>query len=84
VGRYRSTSTFPSAKRITQDSLVLIKECDPKCLIILMSTQAEANMDPLVCATLQKPFKIKDVVSLLDSVRTVKIENHMGKKLFEL
>lgn len=52
----------------TETSLVLIKECDPKCIIILMSA-AEQSASPLAYASLQKPFRIREVVALLDKVR---------------
>jgi DNA-binding NtrC family response regulator len=54
----------------SEDSIVLMKECDPKCIIILMSTEEEKPTNPLVYACLQKPFKIKQVVDLLERVRT--------------
>jgi two-component system, NtrC family, response regulator HydG len=53
----------------TDDSIVLMKECDPKSIIILMSSEAERPGNPLVYASLHKPFKIRDVVALLDKVR---------------
>ena len=51
------------------DSIVLMKECDPKCIIILMSTEDDKSENPLVYACLQKPFKIKQIVDLLERVR---------------
>ena len=54
----------------SDDSIALIKECDPKCIIILMSTEENRYATPLVYACLQKPFKIRQVVDLLELVRT--------------
>jgi DNA-binding NtrC family response regulator len=54
----------------SDDSLVLMKECDPKCIIVLMSTEESRSANPLVYACLQKPFKIKQVIDLLERVRT--------------
>lgn len=56
----------------SEDSIVLMKECDPKCIIILMSSEAHKAENPLVYACLQKPFKIKQVVGLLEQVRTLR------------
>jgi len=53
----------------TENTLVLIKECDPKCIVILMSGEKEPSVSPLAYASLQKPFKIGDVVALLERVR---------------
>ena len=53
----------------SDDCVVLMKECDPKCIIILMSTEAEHSYNPLVFGCLQKPFKIKQVVDLLERVK---------------
>jgi two-component system response regulator HydG len=53
----------------SEDSIVLMKECDPKCIIVLMSTEADRSANPLVYACLQKPFKIKQVIDLLERVR---------------
>ena len=66
------------------DSVVYFKECSPKCLIILMSTEHQPHPNPYAFATLQKPFKIKDVIEVLDRVRALKLENKLGKNLFEL
>ncbi len=66
------------------DSVVYFKECSPKCLIIVMSTEHQPHPNPYAFATLQKPFKIKDVIEVLDRVRALKLENKLGKKLFEL
>jgi two-component system, NtrC family, response regulator HydG len=56
----------------SEDSLVLMKECDPKCIIILMSSEDDASTNSLAYACLQKPFKIKQVLELLERVRTNK------------
>jgi len=41
----------------SDDSLVLMKECDPKCIIVLMSTEESRSSNPLVYACLQKPLR---------------------------
>jgi two-component system, NtrC family, response regulator HydG len=54
---------------ISSEDLVLMKECDPKCIIVLMSTEESRPTNPFVYACLQKPFKIKQVIDLLERVR---------------
>jgi len=53
----------------SEDTLVLMKDCNPKCIIVLMSNQPTANESPLIYTSLQKPFKIKQVVELIDRIR---------------
>jgi DNA-binding NtrC family response regulator len=52
----------------TDDSIVLMREVDPKCIIIVMSADSDRPPNPYVYATLQKPFKVKEIVELLDRV----------------
>ena len=66
------------------DSVALFKRCDPKCLIILMSADPQEDHGPYIFAALQKPFKINDVVSLLEKVRARKVQEKLGNKLFEV
>jgi DNA-binding NtrC family response regulator len=66
------------------DSIALFKRYDPKCLIILMSSEPAQDPGPYVFAALQKPFKINDVVSLLERVRSHKVQDKLGKGLFEV
>ena len=66
------------------DYIALFKRCDPKCLIILMSADPTEDYGPFVFAALQKPFKINEVVSLLEKVRTRKVQEKLGNKLFEV
>lgn len=66
------------------DAIVYFKECNPQCLIILMSTERQSTPNPYVFAAMQKPFKIRDVIEVLDRVRTRKLENRLGEELFEL
>lgn len=66
------------------DSIALFKRCDPKCLIILMSAGPSEDYGPLVFGALQKPFKMNDVVSLLEKVRARKVQDKLGKRLFEV
>jgi DNA-binding NtrC family response regulator len=68
----------------TPDSIALFKRCDPKCLIILMSADPTEDHGPYIFAALQKPFKINDVVSLLEKVRARKVQEKLGNKLFEV
>ena len=66
------------------DSIALFRNCDPKCLIILMSADPTEDHGPYIFAALQKPFKINDVVSLLEKVRARKVQDKLGNKLFEV
>jgi DNA-binding NtrC family response regulator len=66
------------------DTIALIKRCDPKCLIILMSANPKESSSPYTFAALQKPFKINDVVSLLERIRSAKVQEKLGNKLFEV
>jgi DNA-binding NtrC family response regulator len=68
----------------TPDSIALFKRCDPKCLIILMSADPSEDHGPYIFAALQKPFKINDVVSLLEKVRARKVQDKLGNNLFEV
>jgi DNA-binding NtrC family response regulator len=68
----------------SRDSIALFKKCDPKCLIILMSTAPAEDYNPLVFGALQKPFKIADVVAVLEKVRARKVQDKLGKGLFEV
>jgi two-component system, NtrC family, response regulator HydG len=68
----------------SNDSIALFKRCDPKCLIILMSTAPADDYGPLVFGALQKPFKMNDVVSVLERVRARKVQDKLGKRLFEV
>ena len=68
----------------SQDSIALFKQCDPKCLIILMSGELAGDYSPLVFGSLQKPFKIQEVVSMLERVRARKVQDKLGKRLFEI
>jgi two-component system response regulator HydG len=65
-------------------SIALFKRCDPKCLIILMSANPNEDHGPYIFAALQKPFKINDVVSLLEYVRARKVQEKLGNNLFEV
>ena len=51
---------------------------------ILMSAQPAEDYGPLVFGALQKPFKMNEVVSLLEKVRARKVQDKLGKRLFEL
>lgn len=85
TGEYDAVMLSAEIEGLTSwDSIVLFKEWDPKCLIILMSTEPQTTPNPFVCATLQKPFKVKDVISLLEYVRTLKLQNKLGNQLFEV
>ena len=53
----------------TEDSMILMKECNPKCIIILISSEPAPTTSPLVYSSLQKPFKIKQVLDLIERVR---------------
>jgi DNA-binding NtrC family response regulator len=53
----------------SEEAMVLMKECNPKCIIVLMSSHPIYSNNPLVYASLQKPFKMKQVVDLIDSIR---------------
>ena len=66
------------------DNIALFKRCDPKCLIILMSVDPTQDYGPFVFAALQKPFRMQEVVSLLERVRTYKVQEKLGNKLFEV
>jgi two-component system response regulator HydG len=68
----------------SKDSIALFKRCDPKCVIILMSAQPTEDYGPLVFGALQKPFKMNEVVSLLEKVRAHKVQDKLGKRLFEV
>lgn len=68
----------------SEDSIALFKKCDPKCLIILLSAEPHEEHSPFIFAALQKPFKIHDVVSLLEKVRAHKVQEKLGKRLFEI
>jgi len=46
-----------------------MKECNPKCIIVLMSSRPIQDSSPLIYASLQKPFKMKQVVDLIDRIR---------------
>jgi two-component system, NtrC family, response regulator HydG len=54
----------------SDEAVVLMKECNPKCIIVLMSSRPIHETSPLIYASLQKPFKIKQVVELIDRIRT--------------
>jgi two-component system, NtrC family, response regulator HydG len=68
----------------SHDSIALFSQCDPKCLIILMSGERAEDYSPLIFGSLQKPFKIQDVVSMLERVRARKVQDKLGKRLFEI
>jgi DNA-binding NtrC family response regulator len=68
----------------SNDSIALFKKCDPKCLIILMSNAPTEDYGPLVFGALQKPFKINEVVTVLERVRARKVQEKLGKRLFEV
>jgi CheY-like chemotaxis protein len=65
------------------DNVVLCRNLDPKCLIILLSAvsgEAAAGAS----ASLQKPFKIKEVIAVLEGLRVEKLRTTLGDELFEL
>lgn len=68
----------------TPDSVVLFRQCDPKCLIILMSVAGQQDFGTLAYAALQKPFKVSEVVLLLERIRTQKVREKFGDELFEV
>jgi two-component system, NtrC family, response regulator HydG len=53
----------------SDDTFVLMKECNPKCIIVLISSQPMQPTNPLVYGCLQKPFKMNQVVELMDRFR---------------
>lgn len=53
----------------SEETFILMKECNPKCIIVLMSSQPIQSESPLIYTSLQKPFKIKQVVELMDRIR---------------
>ena len=53
----------------SEDSIVFMKDCSPQGIIVLMSSESALPTSPLVYASLQKPFKIKQVIELVDRVR---------------
>ena len=53
----------------SDEAVVLMKECNPKCIIVLMSSRPIHEASPLIYASLQKPFKMKQVVDLIDRIR---------------
>jgi two-component system, NtrC family, response regulator HydG len=66
------------------DSVALLKHVDPKCLIILMKAEPTEEYGPFIFGALQKPFKINDVVSLLEKARARKVQEKLGKRLFDV
>lgn len=66
------------------DTIALFKKCDPKCLIILISSEPPDDSSPYIFSALQKPFKINQVVSLLEQIRTRKVQEKLGDRLFEM
>jgi DNA-binding NtrC family response regulator len=62
----------------TDEAIVLMKECNPKCIIVLMSNAPVDVSHPLVYASLQKPFKIKQVVELIDQIRAQSTSSNPG------
>jgi DNA-binding NtrC family response regulator len=62
----------------TDEAIVLMKECNPKCIIVLTSNTPVDVSNPLVYASLQKPFKIKQVVDLIDRIRAQATSNNPG------
>ena len=66
------------------DSIALFKQCDPKCLIILMSADPADDYSPLVFSAVQKPFKMHDIVSLLEQVRMRRVQEKLGNRRFEV
>ena len=53
----------------SDEAIVLMKECNPKCIIVLMSNAPVHATSPLVYGSLQKPFKVRQVVELIDRIR---------------
>jgi two-component system response regulator HydG len=53
----------------SDEAVILMKECNPKCIIVLMSSRPIHETSPLIYASLQKPFKIRQVVDLIDRIR---------------
>jgi DNA-binding NtrC family response regulator len=53
----------------SEEALILMKECNPKCIIVLMSSQPIQAESPLIYTSLRKPFKIKQVMELIDRIR---------------
>lgn len=85
VGQYDAVMLSLEINGLTSpDAIVYFKECNPQCLIILMSTERQSTPNSYVFAAMQKSFKIRDVIEVLDRVRTRKLENRLGEKLFEL
>lgn len=68
----------------SSDTIALFKKCDPKCLIILISSEAPDDSSPYIFSALQKPFKINQVVSLLEKIRMRKVQDKLGDRLFEV
>jgi DNA-binding NtrC family response regulator len=85
AGNYDAVLLNAEIQGVTSnDSIALFKKCDPKCLIILMSTAPTEDYGPLVFGALQKPFKINEVVAVLEKVRARKVQDKLGKHLFEI
>ena len=65
------------------DSVVLCRQLDRKCMTILLSASSGDTV-PGESVSLQKPFKVKDVISLLEGLRARKVRDRMGDELFEI
>ena len=62
----------------SEETFILMKECNPKCIIVLMSSQPIQSESPLIYTSLQKPFKMKQVVDLIDRIRAQANSNPPG------
>jgi DNA-binding NtrC family response regulator len=62
----------------SEETFFLMKECNPKCIIVLMSSQPIQPESPLIYTSLQKPFKIKQVVDLIDRIRAQSSSSRSG------
>jgi two-component system, NtrC family, response regulator HydG len=54
----------------SDEAVVMMKELNPKCIIILMSSDPIHETNPLIYASLHKPFKIKQAVDLIERIRS--------------
>lgn len=66
------------------DALVLFRKCDPKCFLILLSATPPEDSGAGAFATIRKPFKIKEVLGLLERIRARKLGEKLGTDLFEV
>ena len=62
----------------SEETFFLMKECNPKSIIVLMSSQPIQAESPLIYTSLQKPFKIKQVVEIIDRIRAQSSSSRPG------